>query len=231
MPAVPPPPPRRSSNPDHYHETMSMTQMYKQAHMAATVAAPPPPQTPGPPMHPHQLRTSGPNNQYAPTPNHYSPATPSLQRHPSNPGLPGYQHATAAAYQTQQQIARQQEQMKQYNPPAAPIVFTLPETVTHNIPEETAERFLRDAQGQLLWFTVPPLDNTTARAPTGGVGHSVQYLAKRKELEARREARARAREEHMEETKRKWVEIREEEKREAKRVLVKALGLMNGSQV
>jgi len=118
--------------------------------------------------------------------------------------------------------------MKQYNPPAAPVVFTLPESVTHNIPEETAERFLRDAQGQLLWFTVPPLDNTSAKALTGGVGHSVQYLARRKELEVRREVRARAREGKTEEAKRKWEEIREEEKQEAKRVLVRALGLMDG---
>lgn len=183
-----------------------------------------------------------------------------MQRHPSNANMPvgGYQHATAAAYQAQQQIARQQEQQMKYNPPAAPVVFTLPENVTSQIPEETAERFLRDAQGQLLWFAVPPLDNGCGggggggffgtggsggtgggygggfKAPGGGnggggggeVGHSVQYLARRRELEVRRELRERARRSEMDEAKRKREQWQEDEKRDAKRVLVRALGLM-----
>ena len=230
-------------------------------------------------MHPHQLRAPGPgpnnsnSNHYIPQPpppNHYPTgtpnATPHMQRHPSNASMAvgsPYQHATAAAYQAQQQIARQQEQMK-YNPPAAPVVFTLPENVTSQIPEETAERFLRDAQGQLLWFAVPPLDNgcggsgdgesfgSSGSSGIGGgyggglralggssgsgggsggggeVGHSVQYLARRRELEVRRELRERARRSEMEEAKRKWEQWQEDEKREAKRVLVRALGLMAG---
>lgn len=203
-----------------------MTQMYKQAHMAATVAAPPPPQHPQTPVptiiHPHNIRTPGPHPHYAQSPTHYPPATP-LQRHPSNqPGMP---------YPQQQQQGYPPQHPGRYNPPATPFTFTLPESVTHSIPEETAERFLRDAHGQLLWFAYPPQDNAGARPRGEGVGHSVQYLARRKELEVRREARARQREGEAEELKRKREVEREEEQKAAKRVLVKALGLMGGRDV
>ena len=212
-----------------------MTQMYKQAHMAATVATPPQPmhpQTPVPSIiQPHSGRTPAPNQHYVQSPAQYPPTTP-LQRHASNQGMV-YPHPNAQVAFSQQMQQQQQYQMQQqhsrYHPPANPITFTIPETVTQTIPAETAERFMKDANGNMLWFMYPPQDNLAGNAPRGGVGHSVQYLAKRKELEARREKRAKQREEEKEELKRKREDEKEDERNEAKKLMVKALGLLSGT--
>lgn len=91
------------------------------------------------------------------------------------------------------------------------------------IPEVVAKQFLQDEDGQLLWFSVPPLATTGGRK---GVSHSVTYLAKKKELEERKKRRREEVEkEKTEAKKRKEVEV-EHERKEAKRVLVKALGMM-----
>ena len=93
--------------------------------------------------------------------------------------------------------------------------------MTHNIPEEVASRFLRDANNQLLWFTVPPVANE--RHEPGGIGHSVQYLAKKKELEERRKRRREEKQREETALKKRKLEEREKEQREAERIMVKAL--------
>lgn len=47
--------------------------------------------------------------------------------------------------------------------------------------------FLRDREGKVLWFTVPPLDTRT----DGGarMGHSLKWMARRKEIEERKRKR------------------------------------------
>lgn len=63
--------------------------------------------------------------------------------------------------------------------------------------------FLRDREGKVLWFTVPPLDTRTDGG--AGMGHSLKWMARRKEIEERKRKRA----VEMEEEER----IREREKR------------------
>lgn len=170
-PAAPPTP--RVINPD-YHETMSMTQMYKQAHLAASV-------------------TSTPSAPAPPTPNHSmrSPMTPYQHQHYSAPG-PLHRQNSSSGYNAQLSSHMQQqmlrEQHKQYHPPAPPTTFTLPESVTHALDEETAGMFLRDREGKVLWFTVPPLD-TRADGAAVGMGHSLRWMARRKEVEERKRKR------------------------------------------
>lgn len=119
-------------------------------------------------------------------------------------------------------------QQKQYNPPAPPTTFTLPDSVTHNIPPETAEQFLRDAEGKILWFTVPPLDPVKPVVEGQIQGHSLAYLARREEIEERRKKRRVAREEEERKRKKERLEEREREKKEAETVLVRALGVLSG---
>lgn len=215
-----------------------MTQMYKQA---ASVAAPTPghgPQTPMPTMHhDHQLRTPAPQH-FAPPPVYHNPPQP-MQRMPSTSGMgagtPSYAATQAAqAAQLQINLNRHHSEHKDMQPPhglpapaAAPAVtFTLPELIAKQIPEATAERFLRNENGQILWFSVPPVDNRPAERPFGGLGHSAQYLAHRREREEKHEARAREREAQMQEGKRKAEEDRKEDQKQVKRLLVTSLGLL-----
>lgn len=214
-PATPTAPPTpRVVNPD-YHETMSMTQMYKQAHLAASV-------------------TSTPSAPAPPTPNQSmrSPMTPYQHQHYSAPGplhrqnsSSGYNAQLSSHMQQQQQLLLR-EQHKQYHPPAPPTTFTLPESVTHALDEETAGMFLRDREGKVLWFTVPPLDT---RVDGGaGMGHSLKWMARRKEVEERK--RKRVAEMGQEERirgaeKRKRVEV---ERRAAGEVLERVLGVWAG---
>ncbi|TGZ80196.1 hypothetical protein EX30DRAFT_63301 [Ascodesmis nigricans] len=194
---------------------MSMTQMYKQAHLAATVAA----AAATPPHHHTPQQTPVPSRSPMPIyPQHQRPQ-------PAAYTVP-HQHPQAAVLQMQQQQQAayiQQQARQQYHPPAPPTTFTLPESVTHNIPEEVASKFLRDVNGQLLWFTVPPIANE--RYESGAVGHSVQYLAKKKELEERRKRRREEVEKEQREAKRRRQEEAVKEKQEAERIMVKALGV------
>lgn len=96
------------------------------------------------------------------------------------------------------------------------------------IPEDVAKQFLRDESGQLLWFTVPPMATTVGGKDKagGGISHSVTYLAKKKELEQRRKRRLEEIEKEKDEAKRRKQVEALHERQEAKRVLVKALGMM-----
>ncbi|KAK9388652.1 hypothetical protein V1515DRAFT_533137 [Lipomyces mesembrius] len=85
-----------------------------------------------------------------------------------------------------------------YNPPPPPSTFTLPDYITDRIPPETAELYQKDDNGKLLWFSVPPVDCSQGfEAPFNGngiVGHSIEFLAKRKEIAEKRKRRATERE-------------------------------------
>jgi chromatin structure-remodeling complex subunit RSC1/2 len=265
-PTPPPPPPMpipvpqqtassRSSNrrTSDYHETMSMTEMYKQAHQAASVAAPPPPptphQTPQTPnmsgMH-HQQQLRNPIQHYTPGagggpyPSH---PPPMLQRHPSSGGSlqspmippysPAQHHSGMHPQQQPQQTPQQYGPAQPPKPPAfnnPPMTWTLPDQITSSIPPSTAARFLRNEAGQILWFSVPPLDLEEKNMEAiRSVGHSVQYLARRKEIEAKKEQRRVEREKEEAERKRKREEEYGLEQREAKRLLHKALRIMAGT--
>ncbi|KAI5806305.1 putative RSC complex subunit [Geopyxis carbonaria] len=190
---TPAPPPVRV-NPD-YHETMSMTQMYKQAHQAASLSTPTP--APAPPRAP-------------PTPNAVAlQVQAQMQQRAAHVAAPMLHHPPP-------QLALPHQQLP-------PTTFTLPDSVTHALPAEVAERFLRDREGRMLWFSVPPL-----AAPEGGVGvgHSVQYLARRRELEERRRRR-RERMREEEKTRARFAAQRVQVEREqAEEVLGRALGVV-----
>ncbi|KAJ8098382.1 hypothetical protein POJ06DRAFT_150501 [Lipomyces tetrasporus] len=86
-----------------------------------------------------------------------------------------------------------------YNPPPPPSTFTLPDYITDRIPPETAELYQKDDNGKLLWFSVPPVDSSqvgveTASNGKGILGHSVEFLSRRKEIAEKRERRAEERE-------------------------------------
>ncbi|KAA8893961.1 hypothetical protein FN846DRAFT_976556 [Sphaerosporella brunnea] len=226
IPAPPPPPPRQvqvqppPTPSADYHETMSMTQMYKQAHMAATVAAPSPVHTPQTPqqMHPHQLRTpvqSSGYPQYAPSPTP-TYATP-LQR-----GVP-YHYQPGMATPVHPQMSRQQHSQVLPHQPEQ-FTYTLPEDLAGAIPEDVADRFQKDDQGNLLLFHRPPLNIAQQQVNSGTpVGHSVQYLARRTELQARREAREKERAAEQLERKRKHEEEHAELRRKGMEVFFDAI--------
>lgn len=189
---------------------MSMTQMYKQAHLAASVPTP----TPAPMHTPHRP---------------YPPQTP-LQRHPSSTGSASSSQPQAAYYNTanpsvahQQaalQIQQQLHRQQQLFPPATPTTFHLPDQTTEHIPPHIRSQFMTDQNGRMLWFSVPPVAEEPLRAP---LSHSVQYLAKKKEIEERK--RKRKEEKAAEDEERRKVQRDEivDIKKAAEKTLVKAL--------
>ncbi|GKT39884.1 uncharacterized protein ColSpa_00065 [Colletotrichum spaethianum] len=67
-----------------------------------------------------------------------------------------------------------------YNPPRPPEVFTLPDAVNDQIPEEVRSRYNRDEGGRIIFFTTPPVARPEhGLAPdNANSGHSLAYLAK-----------------------------------------------------
>lgn len=120
----------------------------------------------------------------------------------SGPGTPtppsigyngAYQHPGALpGYNMPPQLNRPAPQV--YNPPPPPSTFTLPDYITDRIPPDTAELYQKDENGKLLWFSVPPVDamkvyelpNITGK---GIIGHSIEFLAKKKQISEKRKQR------------------------------------------
>lgn len=55
-----------------------------------------------------------------------------------------------------------------------------------NIPQQTKELFLTDADGEVIWFTVPPIDVVKPAKEGAVLGHSARYLARKIEIEKKR---------------------------------------------
>lgn len=102
-----------------------------------------------------------------------------------------------------------------YNPPRPPEVYTLPDNLNENFPPEVRQCFQHDAAGRVLFFTAPPLDRPhKGVAPeSAGLGHSVKYLAGRKEWLADRERKRKERDETRAAESQKRVERDSEEER------------------
>jgi len=132
----------------------------------------------------------------------------------------------------------QQPQMPQpartmYIPPMPPTSFTLSSAATE-LSASTQAMVSRDAKGRVLWFNVPPVDPQTPVIEGGARGHSVEYLARLKEVADRKRKRAEARaEEHNELAKRAKAgsELGDEEKKRARDALVDALTVLEQSIV
>ncbi|KAK9463324.1 uncharacterized protein V1516DRAFT_667456 [Lipomyces oligophaga] len=137
-----------------------------------------------------------------------TPGTPGTPATPGTPSTPMYSHqgygshtsaaaaaaAAAAAYSAQ--LIRPSTVSQGYNPPPPPpSTFTLPDYITDKIPAQTAALFQKDESGKLLWFSVPPVDTchiyVLPNNPSKGfVGHSVEFLSRRKSIMENRKRRA-----------------------------------------
>lgn len=129
-----------------------------------------------------------------------SPAPPMHHLHQAmNPLAAGYnQMPVPAAGRTS--MAPQPNGMphaNMYNPPRPPEVYTLPDVINEALPEEMRRGFQHDPAGRVLFFTAPPLDRAHKgiSPESAGLGHSVQFLAGRKEWLAEREKKRKDRDE------------------------------------
>ena len=139
---------------------------------------------------------------------------------------------------TQASIPQPSQQSNAYLPPqVSPSTFTLPESTTSGIPESIAEQFLRDDEGRILWFTVPPLETpttaaishvpvATASAAKAGPSHSLEYLACRQELLARKRRKRQERERERREVKKRQESERKKELIDVRVVLGAALKVL-----
>ena len=84
--------------------------------------------------------------------------------------------------------------MPGYNPNAPrPVeVYRLPENANAQIPQDIREQFQRDEQGNILFFTTPPVDILPPVGEGTVTGHTAKYLANKLRrkiaLEEKREA-------------------------------------------
>ena len=111
-----------------------------------------------------------------------------------------------------------------YVPALVPMAYQLSPQLNAQIPPHIREQFKTDANGNIIWFAVPPVAQDP---PKPSVTHSVQYLASKAEIEERkrkyREEKA-AKEEQVQKKKHEEaVEIR----KVAADALVKALDMWN----
>lgn len=95
-----------------------------------------------------------------------------------------------------------------YNPPRPPEVYTLPDNIQEQLPEQVRQNFQHDTSGRVLFFTAPPLDrpHKGISEESIGLGHSAKYLAGRKEWLAERERKRKQRDESQAEESRKQVD-------------------------
>jgi chromatin structure-remodeling complex subunit RSC1/2 len=84
-----------------------------------------------------------------------------------------------------------------YNPPRPPEVYTLPDNINEAFAPEVRKSFQHDDAGRILFFTAPPLErpHKGISSSSAGLGHSVKYLAGRKEWLAEREKKRKERDE------------------------------------
>jgi chromatin structure-remodeling complex subunit RSC1/2 len=76
-------------------------------------------------------------------------------------------------------------------------VYALPDSINDSLPDELRRAFQHDSAGRVLFFTAPPLDRNHKGISheCAGLGHSVKYLAGRKEWLAAREKKRKERNE------------------------------------
>ncbi|KAI9822882.1 MAG: hypothetical protein M1832_002907 [Thelocarpon impressellum] len=115
-----------------------------------------------------------------------------------------------------------------YVPPKPVEVYHLSDAANASIPSDVRERFQRDEQGRVLFFTAPPLDNSKEAS---GLGHSVRYLAekaRRKDMiAAKRKAVQEARERDEETAKKARLDERKQVGLAAARLQLRALGILD----
>ncbi|KAM0243861.1 hypothetical protein ACHAP5_006813 [Fusarium lateritium] len=95
-----------------------------------------------------------------------------------------------------------------YNPPRPSEVYALPDSINDALPDELRQAFQHDSAGRVLFFTAPPLERNHKGISheSAGLGHSVKYLAGRKEWLAAREKKRKERSEKTGNVSRKRLE-------------------------
>jgi chromatin structure-remodeling complex subunit RSC1/2 len=95
-----------------------------------------------------------------------------------------------------------------YNPPRPPEVYALPDNINDTLPKELRQTFQHDSAGRVLFFTAPPLERSHKGISheSAGLGHSVKYLAGRKEWLAEREKKRKERDENIGDISQKRLE-------------------------
>lgn len=110
-----------------------------------------------------------------------------------------------------------------YNPPRPPEVYTLPDNLNESLAGEVRRCFQHDAAGRVLFFTAPPLDrpHKGISQDSAGLGHSIKYLAGRKEWLAEREKKRKQRDEKdlLESQKRVETELKKDQPSEGDMVI------------
>ncbi|KAF2760855.1 Bromodomain-containing protein [Pseudovirgaria hyperparasitica] len=194
-PQPPPPPPRQISNVPAPQQDGYSNQSRRDYNMNISQTPIPAP-TPTPNHHPQPAYTPS-HHQHTYSQNAASPAQ-HMPQHPSpsqpppvfpqltphinyahQPApMPHHSHATSHTPSVYQQRSTGPPQsMHSYQAPKAPEVWTLDTHANLTIPPEIREQFQRDAQGRVLFFTVPPLDVMQPEKHGAALGHSARYLA------------------------------------------------------
>lgn len=132
----------------------------------------------------------------------HSPAGPPANYQHSNSPFPPHAQSPQANFAArppaQMMHAQPGQHPNAYNPPRPPEVYTLSETINDAIPRDIREDFKRDGLGRVLFFTAPPLDRRNKLDPEcAHLGHSVKYLAGRKEWLKERELKRKERDERQ----------------------------------
>ncbi|ORY84391.1 Bromodomain-containing protein [Protomyces lactucae-debilis] len=90
----------------------------------------------------------------------------------------GTSSATPSTQQTQQPVVQSTTRIVSVGNRVHPTALTLtsPQGPQLTLEEHVKRRFLRDADGEIVWFTVPPVDPVAKALPEEGVlGHSLAY--------------------------------------------------------
>ncbi|KAL8742403.1 MAG: hypothetical protein Q9190_005099 [Brigantiaea leucoxantha] len=144
----------------------------------------------------NQSYTQQPISQYphqsaSPIPNHYSQyashSTSNFSQNQPNPTNMSFQSAHIDHYATPQgKFSHPQPSYRSNALPGSTAnsvrpyeVYRLSEQANAQIPSEIRQQFQQDEQGNVLFFTAPPLDVLRPDGEGSAVGHTVKYLAEK----------------------------------------------------
>ncbi|KAI9150172.1 Chromatin structure-remodeling complex subunit RSC1 [Paramyrothecium foliicola] len=169
-----------------------------------TIPYQPPPQPQHQPQHQHQHQFQH-QPQQPRYPQSYAPSFPQspapMHQPMGNPLVATYAPGPVSPVANRNQMAQPQgvnmPHANAYNPPRPPEVYTLPDNLNEAFPPEVRRSFQHDEAGRILFFTAPPLEraNKGVSSSSAGLGHSIKYLAGRKEWLAERERKRKERDE------------------------------------
>ncbi|RPA81175.1 hypothetical protein BJ508DRAFT_114868 [Ascobolus immersus RN42] len=206
-----------------------MTQMYKHA-STAVASVPSHHHTPAETPRGGSMSTPGLPPQQTPMVNHHHQPSPSPYPtvRPYSAAPPQYHVHHSQSPAPIPPTAPMAPGPQPYTPPNPEVTAFIVPDIASKVPPEIAQYFQRDAEGNILFFRTPPIavNKPVVTAPGRNgqiVGHSLAYLAKKKELDENRKRKERELEERREENKRKKMELEEQVKTDAQKAMVSAL--------